>query len=158
MPARKPDFNAAYSRVKWVPRTDEINVKELQAAFSDGEKPIFKIRQLSAPEFATAKVAVNRSDNLRSLAETLINATTKGEKTEALGDIMSMTAETEATVAFKLEVLVMGVTSPQLTLQTAVKIGINHPSILWTISDRIMELTQAGADVAKPPPSGNSNG
>ena len=153
MPVKKFDFNAEYSRVKWTPRTKVIDVPELAAIFGD-EPPQITIRQLSVNEFAAAKSGTNRLENLRANAMAVLTVAGESAKSGAVGELIQMTADTEADVAFRLMLVVAGCVKPQIDITTAVKLGKYHAAILWGLSDEIIRLTDGGADVEKPVPSG----
>ena len=69
-----------FMRASWVHRTQEIAVPEIAEFFTEGSKPVFIVRGLSADELYKIRSASSRQKTLEGIAEGLRDFIAKREE------------------------------------------------------------------------------
>jgi hypothetical protein len=166
MPRRKPykryfgghmPFDTkAFLKTKFVPRTAEVPVPELQAFFPEGTKAVWIVRGLTGSECGRVNEAVEKNKNVAALLESFMSSETK-EKIEAIKTSFGLSANiTPDDIARRIEQLVLGSVNPVCTQEMAVKIGETVAYVLYGLTTKIVELTGRGQLPGKQPPSGET--
>lgn len=147
-----------YKAADFQSRFAEVDVPELRDYFPEGEKPLWKVRNLTAVEMAKCREAVERNSGaLRDLISSLVYA--DGEnKGGAISDIK---AESDSMVpgdiVRRYEILMAGSVDPEVKEKPdAIMIGKNHPGEFYEITNKILDLTGRGALPGKQKPCGET--
>jgi hypothetical protein len=129
---------------KFSHRTENIEVPQLVGLFEAGKIPVFTVRNLELPELARARHARNRLESLQAAVEAVVSAYSKIGKRNALTELLELENDVEGEVAFRLEVLCAGCTSPPFDTESAALLGQSHAGVLWTLTETILKLTGLG--------------
>lgn len=141
----------AFKRAKLQPRTEEVPVPGLSAFFKEGETATWKVRGLSATEYAKADDAGRRAKDLVTHIKGL---TREQEKVEELRNALGLGDAVPAEISKRMEMLVVGSVQPTCDLDTAIKLAQYFPIEFYQLTNHITRLTGAGAEVGKSQPSG----
>lgn len=134
-------------------RQSTVAVGALSTWF-DG-KAEWVVRGLSATELLAANAASEKQKNLAAAVEAIAGSVGK-DKIPATQKLLGIVGQTDAEMAKRLELLVSGSVSPEITLDIAVKLADNFPVEFMQLTNEILKLTSEGADVLKPKPSGKT--
>lgn len=133
------------------PRTARVSVPDLAQWFLEGETPEWEVRGLTAAEFYRAMEAFERQRVLVAAADISSEAVGAGaELAASLKRLLGVSKSAPPELAKRLEMLVFGSVEPKITLPLAVKLGENFPIEFALLTNKIVELTGRGADLAKP--------
>ena len=137
-------------------RTTTVEVPELKAYFSKGEKLEWVVRGLTAAELARANLAADRrNDDLKALIEAFAGA---GDKAAALRKAVGVSEEgVPGDVSRRIDMLTSGSVAPALgdgNRDVAVKLAETFPTIFYNLTNQILSLTGQGAEVGKQKRSG----
>ena len=137
-------------------REAEIPVPAL-AEFFGKSKPVWTVRGLTAAELARSREAGDRLDSVRSAVVALAGA---GDKAKAIKDALGLSDDdVPADISQRIEQLTYGSVSPVLgpeNRDVAVKLAESHPVTFYNLTNKILELTGAGAELGKPKRSGSA--
>lgn len=141
-----------------VPREAEVEVPELLGTlFTEGERAVWVVRGVTAPELARANQAGDRTDAMRSLVTALAG---EGNKADEIRKAMGLSdTEVPNDVSRRIELIVAGSVSPKLGPElrdVAVKLGETFPAVFYRLSRKIEELTGQGAELGKRKRSGET--
>jgi len=126
-----------------------VSVPELNPllGIQEGEDKvaIFEVRQLSLSGFLAARTEIN--DRVRNLVEGILAAT--ADKSDVEAEVKKAIKEKVPEVYYRMEVLVQGVKNPPLRRSDAVFLCDKFPMVVARLVEKIMELTDKGADLKK---------
>ena len=143
----------AFLKTKFIPRTDEVSVPDLQPFFPDGAPAVWKVRGLTGQELGRAAEASDRNKNIAAILEGLTADSSK-EKATALKELMGVGGNTPADIAKRIEHLALGSVDPKCPPELAVRLCEVFPVEFYQITNKIMELTGRGQMPGKSQPSG----
>ena len=127
-------------------RTEKVPVPDLKKFFKKGEKPLWEIKGLTAHELSIVNNAVDANKGKSELINAISEGTTK-EKAEAVRkamNIIKLSDNVPDDLVRRHMTLVMGSVNPKCTENLAVKLGLNFPTVLYLISQKIYALTGMG--------------
>lgn len=129
------------------PREAEVEVADLAMFFDDGEAPVWRVRGLSGPELGRVNEAQARNRDRQAIAAGLLSGK-ESEMTEAIRALVGEGGVPDD-IAKRLEMLVVGSVSPEITHTTAVRLAEAFPIEFYQLTTRITELTGQGAEPGK---------
>jgi len=144
-----------FLKTKFVPRTEDMPVPDLQAFFPEGAKAVWKVRGLTGQELGRAADAADRNKNIIAILEGLTSEAAK-DKAEAVKELLGIGGSTPADIAKRLEHLTLGSVDPACTLDLAVRLCEVFPVEFYQLTNKIVELTGRGQMPGKQPPSGET--
>ena len=144
-----------FLKTKFIPRTEEVPVPDLQAFFPDGAKAVWKVRGLTGHELGRANEAAERNKNIAAILEGLVSGAAK-EQTEAVKELLGVGGSTPQDIAKRLEHLTTGSVDPPCTSDLAVRLCETFPVEFFQLTNRIVQLTGQGQMPGKQPPSGET--
>jgi len=130
-------------------RTKDITVSGVLASFFDeDEKPIFKIRNLTADELSKCENEAKNNRDLQKIAQHLLN---KNPEIVANGikSIFEVDDKTSSYVVKCFGYIEFGVVEPKCDLEFAKKLGTIAPSTFFDLSSEIYQLTGLGAELGE---------
>ncbi len=130
------------------PRIDSVDVPTLKDFFDEGEKPVWEVRGLTAPELSRATAAKAMHSVTDQVVQSLRDR--GGTLIQELREKMGLGDATPPEVAKRMEMLVMGSVSPEITLPIAVKLAEYFPIEFTVLTNRITQLTGDGFEYQKP--------
>lgn len=141
-------FNAdKFERAQFEPRTAAVPVPGL-AAFFDGEsEPVWTVRGLNSADLFRAMEAGKKQASIETIVKAIAAG---GDQADAMRKALGLTKDTPGEIVKRLEMLVAGSVSPQVTLPVAVKLAESFPIEFLAITNQITELTGKGFDLVKP--------
>lgn len=150
---------AKFLNAQLAPRELAVDVQELQAFFPEGEPCTWTVRGLTAAELGRANEAADRNENLVALIEAMAGGG-EGEKVDAIRKTMGISdKDVPADISRRIEMLTAGSVSPELgpdRRDVAVRLAETYPVTFYDLTNKIRELTGAGAEVGKQKPSGKT--
>lgn len=130
-------------------REEDIPVPELKAFFGEGEKPVWRIRNLTGMEIFIVAEAMERNNRKNEAVEAIMSGDRK-ERVDAVKElVMTLPGKTPTEYVRRLETLCLGSVEPKVTKEIAVKIGENFGNALTHLTNRILTLTLQGAEPGK---------
>jgi len=139
-------FDAAkFERAKFEARTKEVHLPALSDFFDD-EECLWVVRGLNSNELHKAAAA---DSTQKALAKILQAISENQDQAKGAGSALGIYGETPGEIAKRLEMLVAGSVSPEITLPVAVKLAENFPIEFLTLTNDITELTGLGFEYAK---------
>lgn len=130
-------------------REEEIPVPELKEFFSEGEKPVWRVRNLTGMEIFVVNEAMERNSRKNEAIEAIMSGERK-ERVEAMKEIaMTLPGMTPTEYVRRLEALQIGSVEPKVTKEIAVKLAENFGNTFTHLSNRILILTHQGAEPGK---------
>lgn len=130
-------------------REEEIPVPELKEFFSEGEKPVWRVRNLTGMEIFIVNEAMERNSRKNEAIEAIMSGERK-ERVEAMKELaMTLPGLTPTEYIRRLEALQLGSVEPKVTKEIAVKIAENFGNTFTHLSNRILTLTTQGAEPGK---------
>jgi hypothetical protein len=136
-----------FDRAEFKPRIKRILVEALAHFFDEGEAPEWEVRGLSANELHRALEAGQRQRSVESIVKAIAQS---ADQASAVRKAIGLTTDTPGEMAKRMEMLVLGSTSPQIELPTAVKLAETFPIEFLQLTNEISELTGKGFDLVKP--------
>ncbi|MFP5259297.1 MAG: hypothetical protein ACLGQH_09760 [Acidobacteriota bacterium] len=141
-----------FSRAQLKPRTKALEIPAL-APWSGGEAPTIEVRGLTGQELARVREAVEKHRNIAKLLEAAVGGSDK-EKITAVREMYGIADGLPEDFAKRIEMLTIGVVSPEMDLETCLKFATAFPVEFYSITGTITELTGMGHVVpGKPAPS-----
>lgn len=139
-------------------RQAEIRVPEMAEFFPEGEDPVWVVRQLTGAELAHVREAADNLDKVRTIVQALSGGGEEGAPPKAVLDAFGLNPEeTPADLSRRIETLMYGSVRPAIGAaqrSAAVVVAENYPMQFYSLTNRIMDLTGAGAEVGKRKRSG----
>jgi hypothetical protein len=121
----------------------------LKEFFSEGEKPVWRVRNLTGMEIFIVNEAMERNSRKNEAIEAIMSGERK-ERVEAMKEIaMTLPGMTPTEYVRRLETLCLGSVEPKVTKEIAVKIAENFGNVFTYLSNRILILTSQGAEPGK---------
>lgn len=141
-------FNSnAFNQTEFKPRTAGIPVPQL-ADWFDGE-PIWTVQSMTAEQNAIVNDAVLRSNAMGTLITAAINSATK-DKTDLVKNLLGLGDNMPEDIVRRVEMLVQASVTP-CDRETAVNLSIRFPTIFYALTNKIIELSGEGAEMAGKP-------
>lgn len=138
-------------------RESEIPVPALKSFFAKDEKPVWKVRGLTAAELGRARDAPERSDTIKNLVRAMSG---EGDQAAAVKAAMGLSDdEVPKDVSQRIEMLAIASVSPEIgsdNRDVAVRLAEVFPVTFYEITNKIHELTGAGAELGKPKRAGKT--
>jgi len=138
-----------------VMREEPVPAPELAEFFGD-EPAEWTVRGLTGAELARCNEAAESGRNFQSI----VDAISKGEKAEAIRKLAGVPGkDVPADISRRIQMLVEGSVDPVLDEQSrevAVKLSETHPTLFFTLTNKILSLTGQGAEAGKRKPSGKT--
>lgn len=142
-----------FLKSKFVHRTEEVPVPDLQAFFPEGEPAVWKVRGLTGQELGRVKEAPERQQKMSGILEGLLSSVTKDVVEGVKAALGAGTAESPADIAIRIEQLVIGSIDPVCTLDLAVKMCEVSAIMFFLLTNKITILTGQGQMPGKFKPS-----
>jgi len=138
-----------FRNAKTKPRTDELEIEVLKSFFEEGEKPIFKMRNLTGHELAECREAVTANKQLRALVESLMSENAL-DKAKAICESMGLGSDkTPGDLVNRIGMLKHGLIEPKFTNEDSVRLASLFPTQFYQLTNRIVELTGLGAELGE---------
>lgn len=138
----------AFRKSRFEDRTAEVPVPDLAEWFGEGETPAFTVRGLTAEELARCNEAVQKNRNVDAVVQALGSGSQR-DKIEALREILGVTESVPDDLAKRLEQFALGTVEPDMDHEMAVKFAETYPVEFYQLTNKIMELTGQGRQIAK---------
>ena len=137
-----------FEATKFKDRTEKVPVPDLKKFFKlkKSEKPIWEVKGLSAHELAIVNNAVEANKGKTELIEAILEGTTK-EKADAVRKAMNIIKVSDNVpndIVRRHMTIVLGSVNPKCSESLAVNLGVNFPTVLFLISQKIYALTGLG--------------
>lgn len=138
-------------------READVPVPALSSFFEKGEKPIWRVRGLTAAELGRAREAKDRGETLKAMVRAMSG---DGDKAESIREAMGLSeGEVPDDVSQRIEMLAAGSVSPEVGQENrdvVVRLAENWPVTFYELTNKIHELTGDGAELGKPKRSGKT--
>jgi len=136
-------------------REASIPVPELAEFFEEGEDAVWTVRAATAAEIGRANDDSKRQEHVEQLVRAMAGA---GDKVTAIRNALGLGGDdVPQDVSRRISLLASASVSPEIgedRRDVAVKISEMYPTVFYTLTTRILELTGEGAQLGKPKPSG----
>ncbi len=143
-----------FSKTKFVPRVEAVEVPDLRDFFPEGESPIWKVRGLTGQEMGRANEAASRNKNVLAVIAAMVGDE-DSEKISALAEMLGTTDSATEDVAKRIAYLAAGSVDPVCSEDIAVRMCEVFPIEFYQLSTKILQLTGMGQEPGKSKPSGN---
>ena len=143
----------AFMKQIYTPREGEVSVPALKDYFSEGQKPLWKVRGLTADEVARCNEAGERNTKVEAIVEAL-TASNKSDVADGVKQLLGVGSDVHREVAIRLEQCVFGSIDPIIELNIAVKMATVFPMEFYAITNKILKLTGLGQVAGESQPSG----
>lgn len=145
-----------FRNTKNKPRTVEVSVPQLKGLFEEGEKPVFKLRNLTGHELAICGEAVKANSQVKAMVEALLSNNAK-DKAKAICESLGMQEDnTPDDLVRRINMLRFGCLEPEFTNEDSVRIASMFPEIFYDLTNHIIKLTHLGADLGELNASGTT--
>lgn len=144
-------FNSKeFIKTKMDHRVDQVPVDEL-IDFFDGD-PIWSVRGLSHQEIALTDEHLSNSKHISKLIQALAN---DADKSDLIKHVIGREDGTPKETARRISMLTLGSVDPKIEMDIAAKLAKHHPTVFLKLTNKILELTGLGSEIAvKLRPSG----
>ena len=135
-----------FEAAKFKDRTEIVKVPELKVFFTGKKKPVWKIKGLTAHGLSIVNNAVAANTGREKLMSAIVSGSSD-EKVDAIRQAMSIIKVSDNIpddLCKRHATVVLGSVDPVCTEEMAIKLGINFPTILYQLSQRIYALTGLG--------------
>ena len=144
-----------FLQAKLAAREADIPVPALADFFGD-EPAVWRVRALTAAELGRANESNSRTQSVKQLVAALAS---NGETAGAIRDALGLADDDVPTdVARRMDMLVYGSVAPAITREVSVRIAELYPTIFYELTNKVLELTGAGAELGKSMRSGRTDG
>lgn len=136
-----------FSQAIFKDRTTVVKVPELKKFFGKKEDPEWTVRGLTGQELAIVNNSVKENDGKEIIVQALMGDGDKHAKVEALRKAMNIIKTSDSVpddLVRRHQTIMLGCVSPECPEDIAVKIGINFPTVLFKLSQKIYDLTGDG--------------
>jgi len=128
--------------------TKKIPVPELKDFFADGEEPVWEYRSLTGTELAIVNNSADHTAWANAIKKAVCSSDPK-KLTESLSGLQGKDISTvPPDLAKRLKILELG-SVPPCPEHVCVRLAHSKPVLVWNITKKIMEMTDAGADLGK---------
>jgi hypothetical protein len=138
-------------------READVSVPALSSFFEKGKKPVWRVRGLTAAELGRAREVHDRSENMRSMIRAMSG---DGDKAEEIRKTLGLSPdEVPKDVSQRIEMLAAGSVDPVIGDEhrdVIVRLAEHYPVQFYELTNKIHELTGAGAELGKPKSSGKT--
>lgn len=125
-------------------RVAVVPVPELKDFFDEKDKPEWTVRGLTGPELAVVNEAVSANNNMEGIVNAIASQL-KSDKVSASKEILGLVGDSVPNdLVRRFSMLVQGSVEPKCPQSVAVKIGEAFPTILFKLTNKIIELTGEG--------------
>lgn len=138
----------AFKKAKFEDRTEGVPVPDLAEWFEEGEEAVFVVRGLTGEELARCNEAAQQNKDISAVVEALASKNSQ-EKVDGIREMLGVSASVPEDMAKRLEQFAYGTVDPDMDHEAAVKFAQEYPIEFYQISNKIMELTGQGRQVAK---------
>jgi len=135
-----------FEQASFKDREESVPVPELKDFFPEDEKPVWVIKGLTAHELSIVTNAVTANAGREKLLSAIIAGSSE-EKVDAIRQAMSIIKVSDNIpddLCKRHATIVMGSVNPVCSEEMAVKLGMNFPTILFQLSQKIYALTGLG--------------
>jgi hypothetical protein len=136
-------------------RITEVAVPQLKQWFTNGDKPVWKVRSITADEIGRADEAVANEAITGKMLEALTSMNSS-EVTKQVKELMGKSEDTPKTIAKRVYHLIYGSVDPKCDFELADKLRKNFPVIFYELTNAILTLTGQGFEPGKSKPSGKT--
>ena len=145
-----------FSKAKFEPRTEQVEVPALKDFFAEDAKPEFTVRGLTGEEMARCREAQNKHKNMAALVEALAGSN-QGETVKGLRESLGLSEDSmPPDLAQRIEMLYLGCIEPQLDVQAASKIFRVAPVDAYSLTNKIQILSGQGMQPGEQTASGKT--
>jgi len=138
----------AFDKTEFNVRTAEVKVPELKDFFDADEKPVWVVRNLTAPELAKAEMSVQNANKLRAVIDGITSDKPK-DIADAVKGILGGGDDLEPEFRKQLTKVELASVEPKITRQIAVKLADVSPNAFYRIVAKINDLSGKGAEMGK---------
>lgn len=143
-----------FRQAQFESRTKEIQAEALKVFFGKDEKPVFKIRNLTAEELAKVRDSVQRKKDIDSVVNLLASQGAKS-KADGIKKALGWDDHPDDFVR-RLTIMEIGTVDPRLERDVCVKISEVNSMLFQKITDEIMLLSGEGQKLGEPNASGTT--
>lgn len=130
-------------------RIEVVQVPELKQFFQEGEKTEWKVRGLTASELAEANDAVSTNRNVEGVLKAIASQLTS-DKIDIVKEVIGLpNDDVPNDIVRRFSMLSSGSIDPICPHSVAVKLGTAFPTILYSLTNKIIELTGAGQQLGE---------
>lgn len=140
---------------RFEPRTFDYPVPVLKPWFSNGKKPVWKIRSIDAAEIGRADEAVANEGLTTQILEA-VTSMNSPEVAAKIKDLMGKSGDKPKTIAKRIYHLMYGSVDPKCDLELAVKLCDTFPVTFYELTNEILSLSGQGFEPGKLRPSGKT--
>lgn len=144
-------FNAAkFTNTNFAMPTDSVAVPKLKDFF-ESDDPVWMVSGLTGEQNAQVLMAQEKNQAIGDLVAAVLTA--KGDKrSQALTGLMGMSSDKlPDDIVRRIEILMLGSVEPTCDRDLAIKIGMFFPTVFYTLTNRILELTGEGGHIVGKP-------
>ena len=127
-------------------RTKAVSVPALEEFF-DEEPHEWIVRGISSNELHRAHIAESTQKDVSKIIQAI---TSTGDQAKEIRKAIGMGDGTPGEIAKRLQMLVAGSVSPEITMPVAAKLAENFPIEFLQLTNEITLLTGQGAEMVKP--------
>lgn len=132
-----------FKNTNFTPREAGIEVPALSGFFPEGEKPVWRVRGLTADEVARCNEAASKNKTVEAIAEALATGG-KQDQVEAIRKVLGVSTSVHSEIAKRMEQLVLGSIDPVVSLDMVVKLATILPVEFYQLTNEILKLTGLG--------------
>lgn len=133
-----------FDKAQFKDRTFDVKVPELKAFYGEDEEPLWVCKCLDGEELAKVNEAISANRDMGAVIGAL-NSNVSKEKLEAVKELMGIQSDAvPKEIVRRVALLTYGSVSPVCTQMMAVKLASSHPTTLYKITNKIIELTGMG--------------
>ena len=138
---------------RFEPRTVDYPVPILKPWFSNGKKPVWTIRSITAAEIGRADEAVANEGLTTQILEA-VTSMNSPEVSAKIKELVGKSGDKPKTIAKRIYHLMYGSVSPKCDLELAVKLCDTFPVVFYELTNEILQLSGQGFQPGKSKPSG----
>lgn len=140
-----------FMNTQFIPREEDVPVPDLKDFFEEGEKPVWRVRNISGQEMGVVNETVqNNRKALVSVIEKMF-ATMSVKDAEKVSGMVTDPDRVTDEMAKRLEMLVLGSVSPEVNMDMAIKLCRVRCVEFFDITNTINRLTGLGHEAKKKP-------
>lgn len=130
-----------FRSAKLTARTEDIPMPGLKEFFTENEEPVFKVRGMTGAEMFQVRESVEKRRDLQLIVSKLLSG-----DGSAIGEaVEEFYGSVPEEFVKRVETLLIGCVSPELTRQDAMKLFRHFPTQASIITTRILYLTGEGS-------------
>ena len=140
---------------QFIPREEDVPVKDLKDFFGEGDKPVWRVRGLTGYELGKVEEIKRRNRKIENIIEGIVSDGSR-KQVQAIRQLIGNTKEATDDIAKRLEMLVIGSVDPECDLDLAIKLLTAFPIEFFDLTNRVNLLTGKGHIPGKAKPSGKT--